>query len=132
MDRDVVQQWVAGYERLWRTPGTGRLAELFLPDASYLPSPWARPVEGLDAIERFWDAERDGPEEAFTMASDIVAVDGETAVVRVCVTYDATGHRWRDLWVIRLAVDGRCSRFEEWPFPADQSDRHRPAGGRSA
>jgi len=33
MDRSLVQSWIAGYERLWRTPGTTLLAELFLPDA---------------------------------------------------------------------------------------------------
>jgi hypothetical protein len=46
MDRTTVEQWVAHYERLWRTPGTQLLAELFAADASYRPSPWARPVEG--------------------------------------------------------------------------------------
>lgn len=123
MDRTTVERWVADYERLWRTAGTEQLAELFAQDASYLPSPWSQPVDGLDAIARFWDAERDGPDEAFTMSSEIVAVDGATAVVRVFVTYDAPGGRsWRDLWVLRFTEDGRCSSFEEWPFAPPQAD----------
>ena len=125
MDRAAVEQWVAGYERLWRTPGTGLLADLFAPEAVYLPSPWAQPVEGLAAITRFWEAERDGPDEEFSMSSDIVALDGETAVVRVFVEYDAREDQsWRDLWVVRFAQDGRCSSFEEWPFAPDQVDGH--------
>ena len=36
MDRSAVEKWVADYERVWRTPGTGLLAELFAPAASYL------------------------------------------------------------------------------------------------
>ena len=67
MYRTAAEKWVADYERAWRTSGTGLLAELFVPDASYLPSPWAHSVEGLDAIARFWEAERDGHDEEFTM-----------------------------------------------------------------
>lgn len=125
MDRSAVEHWVAGYERLWRTPGTGSLAALFLPDATYLPSPWARPLEGLDEIAGFWDAERDGADEVFTMSSEVVAVEGDTAVVRVFVEYAAPGARpWRDLWVVRFGSDGRCSSFEEWPFAPEQPDGH--------
>lgn len=125
MDRTVVERWVARYERLWRMPGTELLAELFVPGASYLPSPWAPPVEGLEAIARFWEAERDGADEVFTMSSEVVAVDGGTAVVRVFVEYGARGSRpWRDLWVLRFATDGRCSSFEEWPFAPGQPDGH--------
>lgn len=125
MDRTVVEQWVAGYERLWRTPGTELLAELFAPDASYLPSPWAQPIEGLQAIAAFWERERAGADEEFTMSSEVVAVDGATAVVRVHVTYGASGSGpWRDLWVLRFAGDARCSSFEEWPFAPGQPDGH--------
>ncbi len=125
MDRRAVEEWVAGYERLWRTQGTDGLADLFRPDATYLPSPWARPITGLDEIAQFWDAERDSSDEEFSMSGDVVAVEGETAVVRVSVDYDRPdGGRWRDLWVIRLAEDGRCFSFEEWPFAPDQPDGH--------
>jgi ketosteroid isomerase-like protein len=123
MDRAAVERWVAGYEQLWRTPGTERLAQLFRPDASYRPSPWAQPIDGLDAIARFWDAERDSADEEFTMSSDVVALEEGTAVVRVSVTYGGPpgSSRWRDLWVLRFAADGRCTAFEEWPF-AQPSD----------
>ena len=125
MERADVEKWVADYERVWRTPGTALLAELFTADASYLPSPWARPIEGLDAISRFWEAERVGPDEKFTMSSQVVALEPGTAVVRVVVEYGALRAKpWRDLWVIRFAEDGRCSSFEEWPFAPEQPDGH--------
>jgi ketosteroid isomerase-like protein len=125
VNRTDVEQWIDGYESLWRTSGTDGLADLFRPDATYLPSPWGRPVTGLDEIARFWDAERDGADEGFSMSTDVVAVDGETVVVRVSVDYDRPdGGRWRDLWVMRFAEDGRCSSFEEWPFAPGQPDGH--------
>ena len=125
MERSAVEGWVRAYERLWRTPGTTGLSSLFTPDATYLPSPWSNAVTGLDAIAGFWEDGRDSADEEFTFRPEIVAVDGDTAVVRVSVDYaDPGSRRWRDLWVIRLAPDGRCQAFEEWPFAPEQEDGH--------
>jgi uncharacterized protein (TIGR02246 family) len=125
MQRATVDEWVAEYERAWRTPGTQALAGIFTEDVSYLPSPWSRPCEGLDALAEFWEAERKGPDEEFVMSSEVVAVDGATAVVRVRVDYgEPHRSRWRDLWVLTFAPDRRCAAFEEWPFTPGQPDGH--------
>jgi ketosteroid isomerase-like protein len=125
MDRQGVAQWVAGYEHAWRAPGVEALADLFTPDAVYLQGPYREPVTGLPAIGRMWEREREGPDEPFTMTSELVAVDGDTGVVRLEVRYERpTRHEFRDLWVIRFAEDGRCRSFEEWPYAPDR----RPAG----
>jgi ketosteroid isomerase-like protein len=117
MNRDAVTGWLAGYERAWRSAGTAALEELFTPDAVYRQGPYEEPVVGLAAIGRMWDDTRDGPDEVFRMTSEIVAVDGDTAVVRVEVHYGQPVRReYRDLWVVRFADDGRCRSFEEWPF----------------
>ena len=81
-DRAMVSRWLAGYEAAWRAPGTGGLAEIFTGDATYRQAPYEEPVVGLEALRRMWDAERDGPDEVFTLATEILAVDGPTAVVR--------------------------------------------------
>ncbi len=45
-----------------------------------------------------WERERDGPDEPFTISSEIVALDGDTAVVRVEVHYGGPAPReYRDL-----------------------------------
>ena len=116
-DRVTVGRWLAGYEAAWRAAGTEELAELFTRDATYLQSPYEQPVSGLAAIKRMWEEEREGPDEVFSLATDIVAVDGRTAVVRVEVRYgDPPVQEYRDLWVIRFVGDGRCAWFEEWPY----------------
>jgi len=125
VDRDHVDRWVGGYVGAWRTSGTALLADLFSADVSYVASPWSEPIVGLNALARFWDAERDGPDEGFAFSSELVALDGRTAVVRVAVDYDdADAGHWRDLWVIRFDRDGRCVAFEEWPFAPHQDDGH--------
>ena len=117
--------WVAAYEKAWRSPGTGVLETLFTADATYSQGPYREPVVGRPAIAAMWDAERDGPDEVFTMTSEVVAVDGDTAVVRAEVEYTGPDtNRWRDLWVLRFAGDGRCRAFEEWPFAPSQRDGH--------
>jgi hypothetical protein len=41
----------------------------------HLQSPYEQPITGLDAIKRMWEQEREGPDEVFTLATGIVAVD---------------------------------------------------------
>jgi SnoaL-like domain len=122
-DREEVNNWIARYERAWRSPGTAALDELFAQTVIYVRSPWANPIIGMATLRRFWDAARNGPDEGFRMTSEIVAVDGRTGVVRVHVEYD-DGQHWRDLWLLTLDEHGRCERFEEWPFAPNQDDGH--------
>lgn len=112
-----MRDWLDGYERAWRSPGTVGLRELFTDDASYITAPYREPHVGLAAIGELWDAEREGPDEVFSMSSEIVAIDGEIAVVRLDVSYgDPPSREYRDLWLIEFAADGRCRAFEEWPY----------------
>jgi hypothetical protein len=126
--RDDFDRWIAAYERAWRTPGTERLAELFTESATYSTAPFEPPYEGLEAISRLWEAEREGPDEEFEMSWELVAVEGEVGVARVEVHYRGPPARhYRDLWVIRLDADGRCRSFEEWPFwPPGSVGTHAP------
>jgi ketosteroid isomerase-like protein len=117
VDRADFDRWIAAYERAWRAPGTDALARLFTDSATYSTAPFERPYVGLEAISALWEAEREGPDEAFEMSWELVAVDGDTGVARVEVEYGRPdSQRYRDLWIIRLDPDGRCRAFEEWPF----------------
>ncbi len=118
---DRFTAWIEDYERAWRTAGTEPLAALFTPDARYLPGPFEEPIHGLEAIASFWEAERDGPDEPFTLTHEIVVAGADTAVARCEVHYvQPRSQLYRDLWIITLEADGRCSAFEEWPFWPDQ------------
>lgn len=121
-DKSTVDAWIRAYERAWRTAGTDQLDQLFTTDATYQQSPFQEPHRGLDAIRVMWDAERSGPDEAFEMDFDIVAVEDPRAVVRLEVRYGGPRpQRFRDLWIVEFAPDGRCRAFEEWPFSPKRS-----------
>jgi ketosteroid isomerase-like protein len=117
IDRASLTDWIAAYECAWRTPGTDALRELFAPDASYLNAPFQEPTRGLDAIARMWEQERESPDEAFELEAEVIAVEGDTGVARVEVRYgEPRPQLYRDLWLITMDGEGRCTAFEEWPF----------------
>jgi hypothetical protein len=123
MDEDAFRDWLERYERTWRSRGTAELAELFAPDATYRHSPYAEPLTSLEEIARDWEEQRDGPDETFTMAAEVLAVNaahpnGPLGVARVLVRYggDAGGQEYRDLWLVHFDAAGRALEFEEWPF----------------
>lgn len=121
-------RWLEGYERAWRTAGTAALQELFASGASYSPAPFDPPAVGLAAIAAFWEGEREGPAEEFTLAWEPVALDGATAVARVEVRYgEPVSRLYRDLWIVTFDGDGRCVAFEEWPFWPGQARVADPA-----
>jgi hypothetical protein len=127
MTRDDLLAWIDRYERAWRAAGTDALGSLFADAATYRHSPYDDPVVGLPAIATMWDADRDGPDETFTMTREIVAVDGNTGVARIVVRYgDPVAQEYTDLWVVRLDPDGRCRDFEEWPYWPGRSWTARP------
>jgi ketosteroid isomerase-like protein len=130
VDTGSIERWVSTYERLWRAAGTAGLDELFVEDATYQHSPYEHPFKGLAAIAEMWEAERGGPDETFSMATSIVAKEGDIAVVRTEVFYGSpVEQEYRDLWIIRFAPDGRCRSFEEWPFWPDKGPTASGSGG---
>jgi ketosteroid isomerase-like protein len=139
-DRVMVSRWLADYEAAWRAPGIEALAEIFTGDAAYRHSPYDEPVAGLDAIKRMWDEERDGPEEVFTLATEILAVDGTMAVVRAEVRYGDPGPPGvprpvdhadpcrRPLQLVRgMALLVRASLLRRPGILSDERDSARPA-----
>ena len=117
VDRARLTAWVEAYEQAWRSPGVDALSELFAPAVTYLVEPYAEPIRGLEALARWWDGAREGPDEVFAMQAEVVAIEASTGVVRVQVAYGGpVEQEYRDLWIVVMGPDGRCTAFEEWPF----------------
>lgn len=107
-------QWVADYERAWRSGDVSAVPRLFTDDASYRTSPYTEPRVGSAAIQAFW---LDDEGRTFSVSAEPVAVEGRTAVVRLEVRYRTpVDQEYRDLWVLRFAPDGRVEDFEEWVY----------------
>ena len=117
MEREDLARWIGDYERAWRTPGTALLEHLFTSEATYIASPFEPAISGRPAIATFWEAEREGADESFSMDWEPVAVENNVGVARIEVRYgNPTARIYRDLWIVMLDSDGLCTSFEEWPF----------------
>jgi SnoaL-like domain len=114
VDREDVVQWVADYERAWRTGDVSAVPRLFTENVSYRRSPYAEPDIGHEGILSFW---LDDEGRTFSVQAEPVAVEGYDAVVRLTVRYrEPVDQEYRDLWVLHFAPDGRVEDFEEWAY----------------
>jgi uncharacterized protein (TIGR02246 family) len=114
MDRQTLQQWVDGYRRAWESNDPEEIGALFTNDATYLTEPYAKPIEGREAIVADWLERKDEPGDT-TWSSDVLAVCDDIAFVQGVAEYFTQPPRvYSNLWVVRLNDDGRCSEFTEW------------------
>ena len=121
MDRANVERWIADYRQAWSTDDPAQEADLFTEDAAYSPYPWPREQNlwrGRDLIVQKWLGHGDS-QIGWRFEHEILAVDGDTAVVEGWTDYDRGEappweEQYANLWVIRFADDGRARSFREW------------------
>lgn len=111
----VATAWVEAYRRAWESNDPSDIRALFTEDAIYRARPAFAPWVGHEAIVAGWLEHQDAPGST-TFEAAVLAVDGETAVIR-CVTGYPEGPKigtYDNLWVLRLAGDGRAAEFTDW------------------
>lgn len=125
MNRSDFEHWLAAYRDAWGTDDPAQIGALFTDDATYSPSPFSKAWEGCEAIVAKW-IERGDSQNPWQFESELLATEGDTGVLRGLTTYPAHGEEkeevYSNIWVIRLAPDGRARSFAEWwvqkPDPA--------------
>ena len=121
MDRAGVERWIEAYRKAWKSDDPQDIAALFTEDATYSPFPWPREKnrwEGRDTIVQRWIGHGDSKLN-WRFEHDILAVDGDTAVIQGWTDYDrGDGEPWKEayanIWLVRFADDGRAREFAEW------------------
>jgi ketosteroid isomerase-like protein len=123
--RDVVEAWIEGYRRAWLTNDPTDIAALFTPDAIYRPSPFSDGWRGHEEIIDGWLRRRDEPG-SWSFRHRVIAVDGEVAAIEGWIDYPGTGRGYSNLWILRVADDGRVREYTEWwvdPAARDPGER---------
>lgn len=107
-----LDNWVERYRLAWTTNDPDDIRDLFTEDAEYRTEPFADPWVGHDAILAGWAGAADDPG-GWTFEWSPLIDEGDVRVVTGTTAYkdDTT---YSNLWVIRLAADGRASSFTEW------------------
>jgi uncharacterized protein (TIGR02246 family) len=132
MDRSAVQQWLDAYVAAWRANTREPIAALFTDDVVYRFAPYGETNvrRGLDAVVDEWLRDPDQPE-SWDAHYEPYAVDGDHAVATGWSSYVATAtegeRRYRNVFLMRFAADGRCAEFtelymREQPDKAQQAD----------
>lgn len=115
-DRAAAEDWLRRYRAAWESNDDADIRGLFTDDAVYNYHPHEpEPVVGVEAIVASWLENRDEPGDT-EFEGTVIAVDGDLAIAQ-CVTSYVTAdppHTYDNLWVIRLADDGRAREFTEW------------------
>jgi ketosteroid isomerase-like protein len=117
--REDAAAWVERYVQAWRSNDPDDIRALFTDDARYFTAPEREPWAGAEGIVRGWLDRKDEPG-TWSFRYEVLGVDGDLAFVR-----GWTEQRKEDpptctnLWVIRLAPDGRASEFIEWWMDAE-------------
>lgn len=111
-NRDIAKAWVEGYRKAWESNDPADIRAIFTEDAIYNGSAHDEsPAVGIEAIVTAWLDGLDEPGTT-TFEWEILAVDGDLAIVRGTSTYPDTV--FDNLWLVRIAEDGRASEFTDW------------------
>ncbi len=125
MTRTDLERWLDAYEAAWKTDDPAQIGALFTDDASYTTYPFREPRRGRDTIVAWWVSQGDSKNE-WRFERERLVVEEDTGVVQGLTTYPASESSpeavFSNIWLIRLAPDGRASSFAEWwvqrPDPA--------------
>lgn len=115
-DRAIAEDWLRRYRVAWESNDEDDIRGLFTDDAVYRYNPVdPDPAVGIEAIVASWLENRDEPGDT-EFEGKVLAVDGDLAILQCVTTYvNAEPPKTYDnLWVVRLAGDGRASEFTEW------------------
>lgn len=117
MNRTDFEEWLERYRSAWKTDDPQQIGDLFTEDATYAPRPFGEPWRGRDEIVAKW-IELGDSGTAWQFESEVLAVEGDTGVVRGLTTYPAHDDQpevvYSNIWVVRLAPDGRATSYTEW------------------
>ena len=67
----------------------------------------------MDEIVAGWLERHDEPG-TWSFRHEVLAVAGDLGFVRGWTRYAQPPTAYSNLWIVRLAADGRCSEFTEW------------------
>ena len=109
----TLESWMAGYRAAWESNDPQQISALFTEDAEYRTEPYAAPWVGHDGIVTGWLDHRDEPGAATFDWSPLVE-SAELNIVEGTTVYLGRDTVYSNLWVIRLAEDGRAHHFTEW------------------
>lgn len=118
--RGEVEDWVRRYIDAWDSNDPEEIGSLFTEDARYYTAPHNQPWTGRQGIVDGWLDRKDEQGE-WRFSFEVLGVDGDLGFVKGVTTYTNLPD-YSNLWVIRLADEGRASEFIEYWMEVDEEE----------
>jgi hypothetical protein len=109
--------WVQGYLTAWKSNDVKDIEALFSTDATYLTQAFREPWAGRETIVKEWIGRADWanePKDKWTFEYEWLAVEGDTGVLGGLTDYSGRGEMFKNIWIIELDQEGRCTKFVEY------------------
>ena len=113
MTADDVQHWLDAYIAAWASYDEGEITALFTEDAAYRYDAFRKPIVGNAPIAANWLRHKDAPG-SWEAEYRPYVVDGGRAVAVGETRYLQEAKRYKNLYELEFAADGRCRSFTEW------------------
>ena len=113
MGHDALERWVRQYLAAWASDDPDEIAALFTEDAEYHTGPFDEPWEGREKIVREWIARGDSDAQ-WEFDWSVVAFEDGVGVVQGHTVYTEPDREYSNIWLVRLAGDGRAREYREW------------------
>ncbi len=110
-------EWVQGYLKAWKSNDPKDIEALFAEEATYLTQAFREPWRGRKTIVKEWLGRADWanePKDQWIFYYKWLAIEGEIGVLDGLTTYTGRGEIFKNIWMIALDEDGRCSEFREY------------------
>ena len=104
------EDWATRYFEAWKTNDRAMVESLFAENAVYYYGPFREPAHGRDEIVRRWI--ENAPPDNITTAHEVIAVNGDTAVIHWTVSFDAT--TMDGVLIVKFDEHGQCREHREW------------------
>ena len=127
MNHETLTDWLSRYGEAWVLRDAYKASLLFDENAIYQETPFAEPMRGRDAIQRYW---QDVPrtQRDIDFAFEIFSVDDNMGIVHFWASFTRipteTQVRLDGIAVITLDSKKLCRSFHEWwhqeETPADE------------
>ena len=115
-----MSNWAARYFDAWRSNDRAMVESLFTEEAIYFYGPFREPARGREEIVRRWI--ENGAPANFEAQHEVIAVNGDTAVIHWRVSFDDTV--MDGVLIVTFDERGQCREHREWY----EVERRRPAG----
>ncbi len=110
--------WLNRYADAWTHGDPDAVTELFAPGARYHETPFAEPLEGVEAIRAYWAQAVRHSRRDVAFAASPLAFDEGTGIARWHGQFTAvpTEHTVMldGILIVELDANGRCAEFREW------------------